>query len=454
MERPIHEMLSRAAGARRGHMPGHKGQAPFGVEDLFRLDTTELDLTDNLYQPAGAIRRAETLWARAAGAGASLLLTGGATAGIHTMLRLWAREGDTVILPRNAHLSAVNGCALGGLEIAWVPLRQTADGYPWAAEEDVLAVMEAHPEAKTLLLTRPDYYGVCQPLEGIAAACRRRGIRLIVDEAHGAHLPWLGGPRSAGELADAWVQSAHKTLPALTGAAVLHLRDEADEGRARRLLHEGQSSSPSFLLLQSLDDARCRMEKDGAARLAALMPALRALREALPALGYMDAHERWRQALPEGTEFDPTRLVIAAPQGGEELYRQLAERGFVAEMADERRLVWICTAADSPEDIDALREALAACPAHAAELPPPPPLPDLPEKVMPPRRAVMLPEKAVPLREAAGQIAAQSFGLYPPGVPLCVPGERVEAWMTERMRAAPPAHCFGMEGDRLLCADV
>ena len=450
-ERPIHAMLRAAAGRRSWHMPGHKGIAPFGPEDLYALDTTELPVTDDLYRPAGAIARAQALYARAAGAGATLFLHNGSTAGVHAMLQLYARPGDTVLLPRGAHLSAVNACVLGGLEPVWMPVRLTADGYPWLPEETALAALEAHPEAKAILLTRPDYWGGCVPMERIVRAAHSRGIRVLADEAHGAHLPWLDSPASAGACgADAWVQSAHKTLPALTGTAMLHLRDPGDAARALALLRLTQTSSPSHVLLMSVDDARAWMENCGRERLRALCGALGELRRELPALGYADAHARWGET---GYAFDPTRLVIRAPQGGEALGHALRARGADVEMADAHHAVCICTAMDTGESVRSLREALAAVPPEGAgpEAVPPPALPALPPRALPPREAALGEGEGVPLDRAAGRIAARSAGVYPPGIPLVCPGEIVTAEIAEALRAAGADSRFGTEGDMLWC---
>ena len=235
--RPIFDMLQSAAGRRSFHMPGHKGHAPFGAEDIYALDTTEIPMTDDLYAPEKGIAKAQELYARAAGAAHTLMLTNGSTSGIHVMVQLWCREGDVILLPRNAHLSAVNGCIMGGVKVRWIPLTMTADGLCYMKEADVIAAMDAHPEAKAVVLAGVDYYGCMLPLERIIAQAHRRGMRVAVDEAHGAHLPWMTGVKSAGAWgADAWVQSVHKTLSGLTGTAVLHLADARDHARALTLL--------------------------------------------------------------------------------------------------------------------------------------------------------------------------------------------------------------------------
>ena len=447
--RPIYDMLTAASGRGSFHMPGHKGRAPFDQRDLYALDTTELPLTDDLYTPENGILRAEKLYAQAAGAAETLFLHNGSTSGIHVMLQLWAGEGDTVILPRNAHMSAVNGCVLGGLKARWIPVTQEKDGYCHIREEDVLAALRRYPEAKTLLLTRPDFYGCCLKMERIIREAHALGVRVVVDEAHGAHLPWIAGVKSAGALgADAWVQSVHKTLPGLTGSAVLHLKDGAFRSRAMRILRREQTSSPSFVMLMSIDDGRAYMEEKGREELARVAERAGEIRILLPELGYQDAHALWREL---GLEFDPARLVIAAPQGGAALAEKLQAKGIDAEMHDHHRVVLILSAMDTDEDFDRLAAALKDIPADAAQTAALPYPPALPERVLEVRQAVMGPCEDVPLERAEGRIAAAPAGLYPPGIPLVCPGEVVSADIVRLLENAGSQQRFGLEGDCLLC---
>lgn len=447
--RPMYDMLSAAAGRASFHMPGHKGKVPFGLVDMYALDTTELPLTDDLYAPERGVAQAQVLYAEAVGAAKTLMLTNGSTSGIHVMLQLYAREGDTVLLPRNAHMSAVNGCIMGGLKVRWLPLSMTADGLCYIRAEDVISAMDAHPEAKAVLLTRPDFYGNCIDLVRVVEAAHARSIRVVVDEAHGAHLPWMERVRSAGACgADAWVQSVHKTLPALTGAAALHLAHEADHTRALTLLRREQSSSPNFVMLMTIDDARAYMEQSGRERLAAVTAAADEVRRRLPSLGYADAHAGWCDT---GLTFDPTRLVIDAPQGGKALAGALREKGIDAEMYDLRRAVFILSAMDDAADVLAIADALAGIPPVKADIPALPMITSIPKRAMEVRAAVMADCEAVPLAECAGRVAAVSAGLYPPGIPLVCPGEIVPEEVVSRLMHANNQERFGVEGDTLLC---
>jgi arginine/lysine/ornithine decarboxylase len=449
VRRPMYEMLTSAAEFQSGHMPGHKGHAPFGMMDLYRLDTTELPSTDDLYTAERGIAEAEILYAASAGAGTSIFLHNGSTSGIHVMLQLWAREGDTVLMPRNAHLSAMNACILGGLKPVWINVTRRSDGYCYVRTEDVLSAIHAHPGAKALLLTRPDYYGGCIPLQEIVHAAHEQNIRVVVDEAHGAHLPWMDTIPSAGACgADAWTQSVHKTLPGFTASAVLHLKHAEDREHALQLLRREQTSSPSFLLMLSVDDARAWMELYGRERLHQTIHAANELRRRLQTTPYRDAHDLWQKT---GLTFDPTRLVLEAPEGGERLAERLRVQNIEVEMYDPWRVVIILTCMDTEEEIRHLADVLTSLPGETANLPTLQQALLLPRQVMTPRKAVMSETESIPLSQAAGRVSAVSAGLYPPGIPSVCPGEEITEETAKQLKQASPQRRFGVEGDTILC---
>ncbi|MDR0896327.1 MAG: DegT/DnrJ/EryC1/StrS family aminotransferase [Oscillospiraceae bacterium] len=418
-------MLEAAQGMARFHMPGHKGR-------LDPYDMTELARTDDLYAPAHGIAEAERLGALACGAAHSIMLTGGSTAGLLAMLLSSVPPGGRLILPRGAHHAALSACVWGDFEVFFA--------------DDLIKAIAAHPDAHAVLVTRPDYYGHCDDLSAVVQAAHAASMRVLVDEAHGAHFPWWIAPLSAGALgADAWVQSAHKTLPALTGAAWLHLSAGMDAPRARRILRMVQTSSPPFPILRSLDEARAWMDIHGRDALERLKSRLTALRDDIAALGGY---------APLPTD-DPTRLVIetrARGYTGMAVQTELAAQGVDVEMADDARLVLICTVADEPADFDRLLAALAA-------LPPRPPLPPAQGFALPPpgervlslRQAALSPQRLVPLEQAVGCIAAVGAGLYPPGVPWVLPGEIITADCAQALAALPADRRFGVENGCLIC---
>lgn len=438
-ERPMRELLKSASRRLSLHMPGAQGRAPFGRVDFYRLETTELPVTDDLYRPTGAIARAQALAAKSAGAEDAIMLTGGGTAGVQAMLLYAARRGDTVILPRTVHLSALNICAVAGLRPVLARLTSGVTGRPYVPLSSYIEAMDAHPEAKAVLVTRPDYYGALGDAEAVFAAARSRGMLALCDEAHGAHMSWDAEAANAGACgASIFVQSAHKTLPALNGCAWLFAMEGADIDRLRGALKTVQTSSPSFASLMALDDARAWMDANGRRACARLREALRRFHIRASALGYTDGQDE-----PD-TRYDPLRLVLNAPQGGYALAEALAERGLDVEMADNRRIVCILSLMDGEKRLARLLKALGCIPAegNAAQIPPPPCEP--PPRDMPLDIAAFAPSEAVPLARAVGRVSASHAGLYPPGTALITAGERITEDIADYLSKAPEGSLFGI----------
>ena len=282
--------------------------------------------------------------------------------------------------------------------------------------------LAAHPGVQAVLLTSPDYYGVLSDVAGVAQVCRAAGVPLLVDNAHGAHLIAFPGLHPLAQGAAMCCDSAHKTLASLTGGAFLHLGACGyclEEARAAMALFG--SSSPSYLILASLDAARSRLAADGGERYRALARWLTALEDALPAP---------LRRVPG----DPCRLTLDAqdwPGGGEAVDAALAARGIVTEYHDARYVVLLPSPCTPPEHLARLQEALCSLrPARTApdasragavpgtDFPPA-------EMALTPREALFAPRVTVPVQRAAGRVAAQTVSLCPPGWPLVLPGERI-----------------------------
>ncbi|MDR1263425.1 MAG: aminotransferase class I/II-fold pyridoxal phosphate-dependent enzyme [Oscillospiraceae bacterium] len=345
---PMLEMAELHRNRLRFHMPGHKGK-PLPYPLAIDCDLTEIPGTDDLYHPGGAIDRAQAAAAKSAHAGRSIMLTNGSTAGVLTMIMYAAPKGSALLLSRNAHRSAGNACALAGVEPVYVDRQDSHGGLTPTSPSEWIEAMRGRPDAKAALVTSPDYYGMVTPLAGIAAEARRSGMRLLVDQAHGAHWNWWDEPPCAGlSGADMWVQSAHKTLPAPGQTAWLHMKAGEDAERARCILARIQTSSPSYLFMTALDCARAWMDERGTR-------ALERLKDMIPV--------RWPDGIvdPRSGERDPTRIVLdVAGRGrtGFEAQRRLSELGVDIELADERRIVLIASVADEPGDFDRLTDAL------------------------------------------------------------------------------------------------
>ena len=418
--RPINDMLSAAQGKTRFHMPGHKGR----LDDIpAAFDMTELMDTDDLYAPQGGIAAAERLLAEAAGAGASILVPGGSTAGILAMILAFVPPGGKLLMGRDAHHAAQSACVLAGVEPVLLP-----------PEADVAAAAQTTP-CDAVLVTRPNYFGHVPSLP-------RAHVPVLVDAAHGAHFSWWESPPSAMRAgADCAVESAHKTLGALTGGAWLHVRDAAMEARLRRMLRMVMTSSPSFLILRSLDDARAWMDAHGREALKRLVERCEKARARIRALG-----------LGCENPGDPTRLYVrtdAIGLSGFDALAQLRALGVDMEMADARGVVAICTVYDRAEDFERLIAALARLQpgAGVAAFP----TPAYGERAMSARAAALGKTHFVPLEEAAGEIAARAVGAYPPGCAIAAPGERFTGACVNFLLAARAlgATLFGVENGRV-----
>lgn len=425
---PLYSALKKRAesGLLRLHMPGHKGKGLIN-EDLFRIDFTELPGTGNLYEGIPPISDSEALMAEAAGAAGCCFLTGGSTQGLMAALGAACRPGSKLLLDRGSHRAVYNAMAHLDLRPIYLYPR-ILDPFDIAGEfdlADVEAALDEHPDLAAMIITSPTYYGVMRDIPSIAKLCKKRGVILIVDEAHGAHLPFLDGYASAIALgADLSVASAHKTLPALGMGALLYTSGRVSLDRLRYFASMFGTSSPSYPIMASMDLARAYMENDGRKSYEETARRVKMIREDIkyPLLPLTEK---------KGLKLDPARLTVCTGRAGLSGYEaaEVLERecGVAVEMADLENIVAIFTCADSSEDFlrfeDALtRLAQKAKPVNEEKrpIPCPPPKP-----CMTPRQAAYGPQMRLPLAEAAGQIAAIQIAPYPPGIPVIAPGERI-----------------------------
>jgi arginine/lysine/ornithine decarboxylase len=418
------------------HVPGHKGGlgldpalAPW-LADAARLDLTELDGLDSLHAPTGPIAAAQALAAQLWKADRTYFLVGGSTVGVQAMILAACNPGDTVILPRDAHMSALGGLILAGAAPAYVSLVPTGHGTWGPPDLATLSEAIAAHRPKAVLLTRPSYAGDVFDLESYAACIHAAGAVLLVDEAHGAHLGLHTAlpPSALSQGADAVVQSTHKMLGALTPGAMLHLKGlRLRESRVKSALSLLQTTSPSYLVLASLDAAR-RHEATAAAdrweRPLHWASQARTRLAELPGL----------RVLPPG---DPLKIGVDVAGLGLDGYAaadQLAERGVIIEHATHRHVVAFMGPGTREEDLLGLVEAFQAmatdvhpCLGPSAE----PAMPPLPPRVLLPREAYFAESRPVAWESSVGQVAAELVCPYPPGAPALVPGERITEEVVE-----------------------
>lgn len=407
---PLYDAIRAYAGQdpARFHMPGHKGKfLPVPeLQSIAPLDVTEIDPTGDLFSGGEPFDTAQRLWAERFGMEDCLFLTGGSTLGLHAALALFCRPGDQVLIDRGCHRAVYNALALLDLEPVYLP-RPWLEGEGVAgpiSSQDVENWLDSHPSIKTVCITSPTYSGVLSDVAELSHPIHARGGKLIVDGAHGAHLPFLGVDAFSG--ADALVCSAHKTLPAL-GQTALLFTNGADPRRVRQMTSVFGSSSPSYPMMISLDCARDYLEGTKQYRRVARRTA--ALRSAFP-------------SLQEGElRLDPTRLTLTAPDG-HALASALEGENIWPEMADSGHVVLILTAQDSDEDLRRLEEALER---HRDLLGQPPvlPAPPLPKSACSLREALFAPVERLPLEQCLNRVAAGQLAPYPPGVPVVAPGE-------------------------------
>lgn len=418
------------------HVPGHKGgrgldpEAAVWLESAARLDLTELDGLDSLHAPEGAIAEAQSLAAHLWNADQTFFLVGGSTVGIQASILASCQPGDTVLLPRDAHMSAQGGLILAGAIPEYLLPRPLGNGLwgPPSLEALEAALRQHRPRA--VLLTRPSYPGEVFDLAPYAERVHASGAVLIVDEAHGAHLglhPAL--PPSALALgADVVVQSTHKMLSALTPGAMLHLKgSRLSASRVHRALNLLQTTSPSYLVLASLDAARRREAVAPPERWEAPLHWAAEARQAIAALpGF--------QVIPPG---DPLKLVLDVSGLGLDGYAAadgLAEHGVIIEHATHRHVVAFMGPGTQEAHLHALVEAcraLAASGTVSTKPPLDPSMPPLPPRVLSPREAFFAASHPIAWDASLGEVSAELVCPYPPGAPALVPGERITREVVE-----------------------
>lgn len=405
----------------RMHMPGHKGQALLGFE---HLDITEINGADSLYEANGIIMESEANASSLFGC-RTLYSTEGSSQCIRAMLYLLLlyakRNGKKPLIAcgRNAHKTFITAVGLLDIDIDWLYSEQNV-GYLSCVltPEGIDAYLKnASEKPVAVYLTSPDYLGSIADIRGISEVCHRHGVLLAVDNAHGAYLRFLPESMFPMDLgADICCSSAHKTLPVLTGGAYLHLSADLDRiigEQAKNALAIFGSTSPSYLILQSLDAANCVLE-GLPSRLSNMLPKIEAFKERLSALGFSIY----------GNE--PLKITLEAkPYGytGDQLADLLRTENIEAEFSDPDYLTLMLSA-----DLSALanlEKVLNGIPKEEA-ICGEPPIFKTAKRVMTVRDAMLSDTEVLPIEECIGRILAVPTVGCPPAVPILVCGEVIE----------------------------
>lgn len=435
------------------HMPGHKRgdvykkvDFNFICNDLLALDTTEVPGIDNLHCPEGAVSEAQRLAAGAFGADYSFFLINGTTSGIYSMIMASANPGNKIIIPRNCHRSVYGAVILGRLVPVYIePETDNELGIAMGVEPGTVeSALDEHRDAKAVVITYPTYYGACSDLKKIAEIVHSRGMLLLVDEAHGSHFAFNKRlPMSALEAgADMTSQSIHKTLPSMTQSSILHVKSErVDIERLKVFLQLIQTTSPSHILLASLDAARAIMQEKGRELLDDIIDWSNWARNEInkiPGLYCLGPDRIGKYGI---SDLDPTRITVNLGASGisgtkaEAILRK--DFNIQMEMSDLYNIVAITSVGDSRDNYERLVRALKSignsgtgkekAPTSRAFL-------KSTELSIMPWEAVYCEKEQIKTEESIGRICGEMIIPYPPGIPSLMPGEVITQEVYEYLR--------------------
>lgn len=426
MNTPICDFVEKYAkeGTARLHMPGHKGRGFIGVE---HLDITEIEGADLLYDAHGIIKQSEDNAASLFGSARTLYSAEGSTLAIRAMLYLALldakRKGrsQSVIAGRNAHKALMTAAALLDFNIDWIFSEDSESLVLCKITPEMLearlAFLEQMPAA--VYVTSPDYLGNMTDIEGLSRVCREKGTLLLVDNAHGAYLNFLGHsmhPMAKG--AHMCADSAHKTLPVLTGGAYLHISKDTDNSiteLADFAMSLFASTSPSYLILQSLDRANKYIADSYPRRLMKSIAHINQVKTRLCEGGYS----------LQGDE--PLKITVKAKEygyTGHQIAEYLAKNNLMCEFSDPDFTVMMVTPETDPQELELLGTLLLSLEKREAIDGGAPQCP-VAERVMSIRDAVMSPSVELPVCKAVGKVLASARIGCPPAVPIAICGERI-----------------------------
>lgn len=444
------------------HIPSHKrGRGmnrefrAFIGDNALSLDLINIAPLDDLHHPTGVIKEAQELAASAFGAESTFFSVQGTSSAIMTMVLATVGPGDKILVPRNVHKSVLTALMLADARPVFLhpeidPLLGIAHGL---SVETVAAALSAHPDAKAVLVINPTYFGVAADLTSIVKLAHAQGIPVLVDEAHGVHVGFHEElPQSAMQAgADMAATSVHKLGGSMTQSSILNVRSKlVDVRHVQVILSMLTTTSTSYLLLASLDVARKELALHGRQQLGQAMAmaeeARRAINE-IPGL-YCVGAEMLRTSATFA--LDPTKLTVSVKElglTGYDVERMLREEfNIEVELSDLYNILCIVSWGDEPADLEQLLQALRLIAASHGNAGPKGAViahhPKMPELRMSPRQAFYAKTEVVSLQESIGRTIAEMIMVYPPGIPILLPGESVTQdsidYIEENLRAGLP----------------
>ena len=437
------------------HMPGHKRNIDSTpLKGAFRCDITEIDDFDNLHEEEGIILEAEERANTLYGAYKTFFCVNGSTAGVLSAVSAAVRKNGTILAARGSHKSFYHAAFIRSLNIKYLP-NKTDSKYniPGVySKEDIEKSLDSSVEA--VFITSPTYEGRCSDIKGIAQVCHEKGIPLIVDAAHGAHFgfgksldiqgEYTAVPESAVKCgADIVIHSVHKTLPSMTQTALVHVSDRyslSDE--VKKYMRIYQSSSPSYILMASIDLCMKEMEEKGDLFITSLLNYRNRIAEETKDL---------KNIIIPGPNLidDPAKVIISDQSGkmtGKQIYGILREEyGLQLEMAGDRIALAILSGWDTKEGIDRIIRAVTEIDGRIEAEKQREPVVDVrkdhenvmgkyPQAVMSISEAWDKLSHDTLLENAGGKISGDFIYLYPPGIPIIVPGEQFSEELIEEIK--------------------
>ncbi|AVP53961.1 arginine/lysine decarboxylase [Clostridium tetani] len=425
------------------HVPGHKKGVGideefknFIGENPFKIDVTVFKLVDSLHHPTGPIKKAQALASDAYGSDASFFCIHGTSGAIQAMIMSVVKSGDKIIIPRNVHKSVTSGIILSGATPIYMQpeLDKRVGIAHGVTPETVEKTLKENPDAKAVLIINPTYYGVATDIKKIADIVHSYDIPLIVDEAHGPHLAFNDElPISAIEAgADICCQSTHKIIGALTQCSLLHVRSKMiDVNRVQQMLSLLQTTSPSYILMASLDCARRQIALNGKELLDKSIALSNYAREEINKIPGFYCFGKEIVGRPGVFAIDPTKITITCRDlgiTGFELDMILSNQYHIQlELSDLYNGLAVGSFGDTKENIDALINALKEISKEYANNENKKSdfidIPAIPKQVQIPRDAFNSEKVVLPLKDSEGRVSGEFLMAYPPGIPVLCPGE-------------------------------